>query len=230
MLKVRRAALIAGAAVFLVLIVAFGVRKPGDSTLFPPRPGAPTVPVWLIDNGFHTSLVLVTDRIDPGPLNDAVKISGPSKPFVEVGWGDARYYIETGLSVHRVLDLFRAGFAPNNPSAVMIEPLHASPEALWRSGVHRVDLSEAGYRRLEISIERSFALKSGRADFIPGGEEAWFYRSTEHFSVIHLCNHWAAERLNAAGLATRPVLDTLPAGLVFDLETDGATVQRNARR
>ncbi|HEY3813502.1 MAG TPA: DUF2459 domain-containing protein [Caulobacteraceae bacterium] len=227
MLKARRGLLIAAAALLLVLIVAFGVRKPGDRALYPPRAGEPTVAVWLIDNGFHTSLVLPVDKIDPGPLAAAVKASGPAKPFVEIGWGDAKFYIETGMSPHRVLDVFRAAFAPNNPSAVMIEPLHARPDLIWRSGVHRIDLSPQGYRRLEAGVERSLALKDGAPELIPGGDEAWFYRSTEHFSLTHLCNHWAAQRLNDAGLPIRPVLDTAPAGLVFDLETGGATVHRS---
>ncbi len=231
MLKRRRAVLTAGAAVLLLLILAFGVRKPGDRALYPPPANAPTVGVWLIDNGFHTSLVLPTDKLDPtGPLAAATAESGPAKPFVEVGWGDARFYIETGASLHRFLDVFRAAFAPNNPSAVMVEPLRAAPDRIWSTGVHRIELSEAGFRRLEAGIDGSFALRDGRPDFIPGGAEARFYRSTEHFSLVHLCNHWAADRVNAAGVATHPVLDTVPAGLVFDLETGGATVQRNPRR
>jgi hypothetical protein len=230
-LKHSRAAPIAGVTVLLALIVAFGVRKPGDRSLYPPSANAPVVAVYLIDNGFHTSVVLPTDKLDPAsPLAIATAEAGAAKPFVEVGWGDARYYIETGASLHRFLDAFRAAFAPNNPSAVMVEPLRAAPDRIWSTGVHRIDLSEAGFRRLEASIDHNFALKDGRPDFIPGGEEARFYRSTEHFSLAHLCNHWVAERLNAGGLPTRPVLDTLPAGLVFDLETGGATVQRNARR
>jgi uncharacterized protein (TIGR02117 family) len=230
-LRRRRAAPIAVAAVLLALIIAFGVRKPGDRSLYPPAANTPTIGVYVIDNGFHTSLVLPTDKLDPAsPLAMATAQFGPAKPFVEVGWGDARFYIETGASLHRALDVFRAAFAPNNPSAVMVEPLRAEPDCIWSTGVHRIDLSEAGFRRLEASIDHSFALKNGAPDFIPGGDEARFYRSTEHFSAAHLCNHWAAERLTAGGLATRPVLDTLPAGLVFDLETGGATVHRNARR
>jgi hypothetical protein len=44
-----------------------------------------------------------------------------------------------------------------------------------------------------------------------------FFRSREDFSLVHLCNHWTAELLSAAGLPTTPVLDTLPAGLRLDL-------------
>jgi len=44
-----------------------------------------------------------------------------------------------------------------------------------------------------------------------------FFASRERFSLLHLCNHWTAELLNAAGLPVTPVLDTLPAGLGVDL-------------
>ena len=45
-----------------------------------------------------------------------------------------------------------------------------------------------------------------------------FFASVERFSLVHLCNDWTAELLNAAGLPTTPVLDTLPAGLWLDLQ------------
>ena len=44
-----------------------------------------------------------------------------------------------------------------------------------------------------------------------------FFKSSEGFSLAHLCNHWTAGLLVAAGLPMTPVLDTLPAGLRLDL-------------
>jgi len=44
-----------------------------------------------------------------------------------------------------------------------------------------------------------------------------FFASRERFSALHLCNHWTAELLHAAGLPVTPVLDALPIGLGLDL-------------
>ncbi len=45
-----------------------------------------------------------------------------------------------------------------------------------------------------------------------------FFASSESFSLIHLCNHWTADLLHAAGLPVTPVLDVLPVGLALDLD------------
>jgi uncharacterized protein (TIGR02117 family) len=209
-------------------MAVFLVRKPGDHALYPPPAGAAHVSVYLVDNGFHTGLALPTARLPrSGPLAQAVARSAGDAPYTEVGWGDAQFYIQTGVSPMRALDALRALFAPNNPSVIQVEGLRAAPDRLWSTGVARVDLSEDGFRRLTASIDRSFAVHDRRLVAMAGAPG--FFLSVEHFSVLHLCNHWAAEQLNAAGLPIRPILDLLPAGLVFDLETDGVNVHRSAR-
>ena len=45
-----------------------------------------------------------------------------------------------------------------------------------------------------------------------------FYRANGTFNIFHVCNHWLADLLDAAGVPTAPVLATLPAGLFLDLE------------
>ena len=44
-----------------------------------------------------------------------------------------------------------------------------------------------------------------------------FFRATGTFHLFNLCNHWAAGMLDAAGVPTTPVLDTLTQGLFLDL-------------
>lgn len=218
-------------ALLIAVVLALAVKHPGDPRLFPSTPGAAPVSVYLIGNGYHTSLVVPTARLlaHSGPSAQAAALASAHAPFTEIGWGDAKFYVETGLSPRRALDGLRAFFAPNNPSAVMLAPLRAAPDQLWSTGVVRLELSDAGFERMAASLDHSFALKGGALQGF-AAPDGWFFKSVEHFSIVHLCNHWAAERLNAAGVPVRPVLDTLPAGLVFDLETDGVTVHRNAHR
>ncbi len=214
-------------ALLVFALMAMVIRKPGDAALYPPAPNTPVVSIYLIENGYHTSLVIPTARLIArgGPTAQALK--GSTAPFTEVGWGDARFYIQTGMSPFRAVDGLRALFAPNNASAVMFDTVRGPPDMVWGHGVSRVDLSAAGFERLAASIDRTFDLgRDGAPQRLPGGE-ARFYKSVEHFHISHLCNHWAAERLNAAGLPIRPGLDVLPAGLIFDLETDGVRVHRS---
>lgn len=56
-------------------------------------------------------------------------------------------------------------------------------------------------------IEASLDLSRGDAYVAATrpGDPVQFFASRETFSILHLCNHWAGEVLNAAGLPIRPV-------------------------
>jgi hypothetical protein len=221
----RRLAL-AAAVLAIVLALVFLPVRPRDPALFPVPEGETGVTVYVLDNGYHSEVVVPTARLAArgGPAAQALK-SVPSWPWTSLGWGDARYYIESGISGPRILDGLRALFAPNNPSVVMVEPLRASPERLYRrGGVVRLRLSDAGFERLAARVDRSFRLEGGRPVLhpAPGWGDTRFFDSGETFSLLHLCNHWTGETLNAAGVPARPVLDTLAAGLVLDLRISGA--------
>jgi hypothetical protein len=89
------------------------------------------------------------------------------------------------------------------------------------AGVHRIVLSRAGLAALLVRLDRSFARgPDGGPVASPAKRypDEGFFRSVESFSLIHLCNHWTAELLSAAGLPVTPLLDTLPAGLWVDLK------------
>jgi hypothetical protein len=45
-----------------------------------------------------------------------------------------------------------------------------------------------------------------------------FFRANGTFHLFHVCNHWIADLLDAAGVPTAPVLATLPSGLLLDLK------------
>ena len=68
-------------------------------------------------------------------------------------------------------------------------------------------------------VDAALAARDGKvtAQSAQGWGEARFFDSTEAFSLMHLCNHWTASLLHAAGLPTRPVLDTLSAGVMADV-------------
>src|SRR5262249_5101418 len=118
MLKRRRALLAWGAApiaLLAALAVTLSWRTPGDPALRIARPAEQPVTVYLVDNGFHSNLVVAADRLRArgGPAAAALARLEPA-PFTEIGWGDRRFYIETGASPRRALDGLRALFWPAN--------------------------------------------------------------------------------------------------------------------
>lgn len=208
--------------VLISLVVIFGVRRPADPELWPPGSADERVTVYLVHNGYHSNLVLPRDRLaaSGGPSARALA-SVPAGPWIAVGWGDERFFTESGMNPRRALDGLRALFGPNNPSATMFEPLAAAPDRLWSTGVVRIEVSRAGFAAMTARIDRSLRLANGAP--VPGpagpGPQARFFRSVEHFSLLKLCNHWASDVLHAGGLPVRPVMDTWGSALAFDLRT-----------
>jgi hypothetical protein len=209
-------------ALLVALILAFAVRRPADPSLWPPPAGGEPITVYVVDNGYHSNIVLPRAALarTAGPSARALAEVGPG-PWIAVGWGDRRFYTESGFNLRRALDGLRALFAPNNPAVTMFEPLRDRPDRLWRTGVLRIEVSPPSFAAMVARVDRSLRLKDGAPIAGPPGPDpkARFFASTEHFNLFKLCNHWTAAVLNAGGLPVRPVLDTLGSGLAFDLTT-----------
>lgn len=187
------------------------------------RPGETGVPVYLLDNGFHTDLVAPRAALTtlPGPLSDAVMSLEPGD-WVLIGWGDAKFYVDQSPISARLPDGARAFFAPGNASVLMLRPETLAPDqAFLPEGRRLLRLSPAAFQAMRARIEASLDLSPG-APYVAAtrpGDPVRFFASRETFSVLHLCNHWAGEVLNAAGLPVRP------AQTLFSAEI-GRTVDR----
>lgn len=202
----------------LILVVAITVR-PGNPRLYPARPGEPTVTVFLIDNGYHSDIALPQSALaKTGGVTAAAARGLVPNAWVLAGWGDARFYVERGWSLHRVLDAFRALFKPDNPSVVRLIGLRDAPDKVWRTGVTKIVLSQAGFRRLVGRVDDAFASGTPEPAPAPRQPDQLFFKSAATFNITHMCNEWTAEALNAAGLGVTPALDALPFGIKADLE------------
>ena len=207
------------AALVLWLSLAMAFARPGNAQLYPAK-GEP-VTVHIISNGFHTDLALPMDRVlaRGGPLAAAAD-AATDHPWVAVGWGDERFYTETGVTPARAMDGLRALFAPGNPSVVQMFGVSRDPAQAYRPGVARpVALSESGFAAMLARIERSLVVEDGAP--MPGpasyDPELVVFRSNETFSVLRLCNRWTSDVLDAAGLPTVPWLDGVAPLLLFNL-------------
>ena len=219
----RRSGSVAATLLLGLLVLTLATARPGDRTLYPPRPDDAQA-VWLIDNGFHTNLALPRAAMlaHGGALARAAAQTSPDD-WIMVGWGDARFYEATSPWQGRLLDAARAALG-GRPTVVHLEGVPTRPDLAWRTGVHRIALSSAGLAALLARVDRSFALDAAGALVplpVPRQPGEAFFASVEGFSAFHLCNHWTSELLAAAGLPTTPVLDTVPFGLVLDLKLRG---------
>lgn len=201
MIRALILAAVAGAAIALLTWTRPGVldRAPGDET----------VSVGVLDNGFHTDLVAPRAALmrRGGPLAQAVAGLAPGD-WIVIGWGDARFYVDQSPIADRLPDGGRAFFHPGNASVVMLDPETADPDGRYAQEARAaVALSPAAFDRLAGRIEASLDLSGGgpRVAAARPGDDARFFASRETFSILHLCNHWTAQVLNAGGVTIRPV-------------------------
>jgi len=210
----------AGVVGLFLLLVTLATAKGGDPALYPARPGQ-GVTVYLVDNGWHSDIAVPTAAIEArGDGLAAAARQTSSAPWMLIGWGDARFYEASTSALSRIPDGL-AALAGGRPTVVHLEGAFEAPDRTWGRGVRSIALSRAGLATLLARAKRSLARGPGGAPVMAPirrvSDEA-FFASSERFSLVHLCNHWTAELLNAAGLPVTPVLDAVPAGLALDLK------------
>lgn len=203
---------------------------PGDAVRWRAPAEGPGVELHLLDNGFHTDLAVPRAALEArsGPLADAVR-GLPAGDWILIGWGDANFYVDQSPMESRLPDGARAFFRPGNPSVIMLDPAQRHPRLLFAEDSRRTfRLTPAGFEALSAHVEASLDLSSGapRIAAAREGDDARFFASRETFSIGHLCNHWTAGVLNAAGLPVRPFRSIVSSELMAAIdraELDTAT-------
>lgn len=212
-----------------IIVLAGATARPGNPSLWPPKPGEPMAEIFVVSHGYHagiavstSSLAAVAQRSGDTALGLIAERFG-GYPFIELGWGEQNFY----ASVPQVADLkiglaIRALFRPDNKSVVHVVGLPDAPRTVFPSAdIVRVALSEPGFARLVSALNATFAVGDdpGRLQVLGRGlyGPSLFFRANGAFHVFSVCNHWVADMLSAAGLPVTPVLDTVPPGLLLDL-------------
>jgi uncharacterized protein (TIGR02117 family) len=206
--------------------------RPGDPALFPVRPGDTGIDVTIVSHGYHSGLALRRDDLmraaEVKELPALQEVLGRFKAYeyLEFGWGDDGFYHR----VRTVSDLqwteaARALLMPNNPSVMHVVGLMETPRSVFpKAEIVVIAVSEPGFAKLAYALNASFACdedEGGKSHTVELGAGLYgpslFYKATGHFNLLHVCNHWVAHLLEAAGVPTNPVLATLPQGLFYDL-------------
>ena len=214
----------------LILAAALGIAaalwtwtRAGDPDLAPVAADRPGVTLHILDNGFHTDLAVPRAALEArtGPLAEAVRAQPPGD-WILIGWGDARFYVETTPIQTRLGDGARAFFRPGNASVVMLDPDPRDPVSIpAEEGRAQVRISPEGFDRLAHRIEASLSPGPEIGARRPG-DDMVFLKSRETFWIGHLCNHWTAEVLNAGGLAVRPMRSITSAEVMRAVEAADA--------
>jgi hypothetical protein len=121
--------------------------------------------------------------------------SFPDAKYLELGWGDAKYYPALRKNALMALD------AVFTPSASVMSVLGLPDiSAVRPDGIERVPASASELQSMVASINESFASRQAigtRRRLVEG--ELLFYPARGNFYFFRMCNDWTVTRLRAAG-------------------------------
>ena len=119
--------------------------------------------------------------------------------YVEVGWGEERFYQARETTVGMAL---RAVLQPN-PSVLQVVPLPRQPRDYFpQSEIAEIRLEEQGYRALVAFVAESFTRTPAREPIRLSPSlygNGWFYRAEGSFHAFNTCNTWVATAMEKAG-------------------------------
>jgi len=230
--KLARGLLWTVALLAAALIVAgLATMRAGDRALYPAA--GPSLDAYVLTNGWHSGVAIPRAALSEVAARDGlaaltmVTNRFAAYSWLEIGYGELEFY----RSVPTVADItpaiaLRVLFRPGNEAVLHVVGLDRAPPAAFpQATTARIALGQQGFARMAARIDKSFA--GARAPMSAGlpAEEvgpglygpSLFFRAAGHFHLFNLCNHWVADMLDAAGLPTTPVLDTLARGLLLDL-------------
>lgn len=152
---------------------------------------------YVVSHGWHTGVVV--NRQDLVERVPALTRSYGEETYLEVGWGDARFYqSQTGT-----LRLALQAILWPTSTVLHVVALPVTPQTYF-SGSETVEMEvpEAGYERLLRYIARSFTQTSDNdvTRLGPGlyGNSA-FYRAEGTFHAFNTCNTWVAKAIAETG-------------------------------
>src|SRR5262249_46346506 len=128
-----------------------------------------------------------------------------SAPFVEYGWGDRSFYMESNFAPHA---LFASAFLPTASVVYVCGHKIAPNEEVVGGDVYVLDCDAARFERLVRVLEAQMSrLADGsRPRAFPATPEypGRFYPGREYYVIWWNCNTWTVRMLDEAGFDVSP--------------------------
>ena len=177
---------------------------------------------YVVSHGWHTGVVV--NRQDLVDLVPGLAQSFGDEKYLEIGWGDARFYQSPTGTFQLAL---QAILWPTS-TVLHVVGLPVMPQAYFRgSEIVEVTVPEAGYERLLMYIARGFT-RTADNDVIRLGPglygKSGFYRAEGTFHAFNTCNTWVAKAIAESGYPInstgRVTAEAVMSQLHRDAETD----------
>ena len=184
--------------------------------MYPPAPDAPTEPVWVVDHGWHTGLVMARSSIPRRLLLEQEDF--PVARYLEFGWGDADFYRASDPGVALAI---RAALG-SRASVVHVVGLPVRPQEIFVGrDVVEIRLSRPGFEALARFVDDSIdRAEHRRAPMLGTGlyGRSAFYPGRGRYHLVNTCNTWIARALRAAGVPITPVYAMTAGNLMWQVK------------
>lgn len=148
--------------------------------------------LYVVSHGWHSGIVVERRELTRRLPSLAADIG--HEGYVEVGWGEERFYQAREPTVGMAL---RAVLQPN-ASVVQVVPFAEPPRRYFAgSEVVEVRTDEAGYAATLDLIAAAFKRDPRRLGPSLYGQ-GWFYPAEGSFHLLNTCNDWVARAISAA--------------------------------
>ena len=213
--------LLLAAIVGWILLLAVRCHLPRQTVA--PSPDS-TSTIYLVRHGWHAGIAIRRTDLpdDAWPVTQDF----PNARYLEVGWGEARYYPG---KTRGVWGAFRAGAWPTG-SVLHVVPVADSVQGTFPANtIVRIPVSQSELNGLTRYVADSFS-RTDAGTAIPAADGFYigsrFYRSGLPYHVFNNCNHWAAGALEAAGCDTAPRWTLTVGRVIKQAERCGRIIQR----
>ncbi len=159
----------------------------------------PPAKVWLVSNGWHTSIALRTED-----ATKELQAYAPKSQYLVIGWGGADFYM--WREMENIFRQTRAILFPTSSALHVIPVKRSLVQEFPNSEIIEFEVSEQGLERLRKSLARSFKRDpKGQPLLIGPGKfsTSFFFSGAETYYIPKTCNMWAASKLNTAGVPIR---------------------------
>ncbi len=179
------------------------------------------VSIYIVRHAWHAGIIFQKSAIDTMPvLSDF-----PDAVYLEVGWGDADYYMNRtpGFWV-----TFKAAVLPTMSTLHVAGFERAVTDFFPGTDIIQLDLSKEDLTHLIAFINEAFAPdEQGRPIILESGlyGTSYFYKGSQHYYAFKNCNTWVARALNKAGIPISPLTSLTVNQLLARVEEHGKVIQ-----
>ena len=165
--------------------------------LYPPLTADNSYTIHIVNHGWHTGIIVKRSQVKP--YLSALKNEFLKDHYLEIGWGDAKFYQSGG-------DNYSYGLAAllwPTDSVLHIVGFSETPvEKFLFSELVELKVSEKGFQNLLNFINNSFSLSENNIpERLSLGlyGRSWFFKSKLFYHLLNTCNHWTAEAIRKTG-------------------------------